>query len=58
MLTSEEIVPALETILAEQVVFISKLQGITPGSVTHAELHEMQEEVVTTQRAINEIINP
>ena len=56
MLTSEEIVPALEKILAEQVVFISKLQYITPGSVTRADLSEMQEDVHESFDLMKEII--
>ena len=56
MLTSEEIVPALEKILAEQVVFISKLQYITPGSVTRANLSEMQEDVHGSFDLMKEII--
>jgi hypothetical protein len=56
MLTSEEIVPALERILADQAVFISKLQGITPGIMTHAKLHEMEEEVHESFELLKEMI--
>jgi hypothetical protein len=56
MITSEEIVPMLEKILAEQAVFISKLQNIVPGSLTHAQLHEMEEEVHDSFDLIKEMI--
>jgi hypothetical protein len=56
MLTSEEIVPTLDKILADQVVFISKLSGITPGSLTRAELHELEEEVHESFDLLKEMI--
>jgi hypothetical protein len=56
MLTSEELVTVLEKILAEQVVFISKLQDITPGSLTHTELHQMEEEVYHSFDLLKEMI--
>jgi hypothetical protein len=56
MLTPEELVMVLDKILAEQVVFISKLQDITPGSLTHAELHQMEEEVYESFDQMKEMI--
>jgi hypothetical protein len=56
MLTPEEIVPVLDKILADQVVFLSKLQDIIPGSMTHAEIHEMEEEVYEAFDLMKEMI--
>ena len=56
MLTSKDIVPTLEKILADQAVFISKLQGITPGTMTRAELHTLEEEVHESFDLLKEMI--
>ncbi|HVN48125.1 MAG TPA: hypothetical protein VMU30_04820 [Bacteroidota bacterium] len=54
MVPLEEIVSSLESVLADQAVFLSKLQRTTPGSLTHDEIHEMEQEITPSGELLSE----
>ncbi|HUI29160.1 MAG TPA: hypothetical protein VLX91_03005 [Candidatus Acidoferrales bacterium] len=56
MITPEEIVPTLESILADEAVFISKLQMMKPRSKTSDEVRELEEEVFPICESMTEMV--
>ena len=56
MIEEADIVPTLEKVLADQALFLSKVQGITPGSMTRAEIKEMEQEILEAFQLTKELI--
>lgn len=56
MIAREEIVPTLESILADEAVFISKLQMIAPHSKTSDEVIELEKEIMPTFDTMKEMV--
>ena len=56
MIAPEEIVPTLESILADEAVFMSKLESMEPHSMTPAEVKDLGEEITPTFEIMAEMV--
>ena len=56
-MTEAEIVPALESILADENMFISKLQDIEPGTLTFEEIKELEWDVSEAFDLLKEVMS-
>lgn len=56
MIAPQEIVPTLESILADEAVFISKLQMIDPRSGTSDEVRELEKEIIPICDTMQEMV--
>ena len=56
MIPPEELISTLESILADQVVFISKLQSFVPGELTFDEIQELERDIIPAFDSMIEVI--
>ncbi len=56
MIAPEEIVPTLDSILADEAIFISKLQSIEPHSMTPDEVKDLGSEITPAFKSMAEMV--